>query len=235
MPVTNGPGTEAPAIEADPAAGKSLAGQRHPRPFRGILRDLLRPLRIWTGALQLWRALASLTLALSGLVAAVVIATLMVQGLTRHTVAVLPIAVPKELADKGFVPEVAASRLRDAMNAVAERSQAPKGPEIALRSDVPDIVVPTVGISIDSISRQFAASCTVTGGEPYPASSRSPMANSGCACGSTAGRSTAACRVEHWSGPTSCSSRRLHTFIMRSILRRSLIPVRVPRTMPPRH
>ena len=151
MPVTNGPGTEAPAIEADPAAGESYAGQRHPRPFRGILRDLLRPLRIWTGALQLWRALASLTLALSGLVAAVVIATLMVQGLTRHTVAVLPIAVPKELADKGFVPEVAASRLRDAMNAVAERSQAPKGPEIALRSDVPDIVVPTVGISIDSI------------------------------------------------------------------------------------
>ena len=101
--------------------------------------------------MQLWRALASLTLALSGLVAAVVIATLMVQGLTRHTVAVLPIAVPKQLADKGFVPEVAASRLRDAMNAVAERSQAPKGPEIALRSDVPDIVVPTVGISIDSI------------------------------------------------------------------------------------
>src|SRR5208282_3807968 len=101
----------------------------------------------------LWKALASFTLALSAMIVVIVVATLLIQELTERTVAIEPIFVPKELADKGYAPDVAARRLRDAVNRFVARALASmKGPEIALRGDVPDIVVPTVGISIDSIA-----------------------------------------------------------------------------------
>ena len=152
MPVTNTLDTEAPAVEANEAGGGAEAVDAPPRRrVSAILRELISPLQIWNGALLLWKALGSFVLALSGVIAVVVIAILLIQGLTRRTIALQPIAVPKELADRGYAPDVAASRLRDAMNAVVARSLAPKGPEIALRGDVPDIVVPTVGMSIDSV------------------------------------------------------------------------------------
>jgi hypothetical protein len=83
----------------------------------------------------------------------VVIALLLIQELTPGAIAIEPISVPKELAENGYAPEVAARRLRDTVNAFAVEAKASvKGPDTALRGEVPDIVVPTVGISISSIA-----------------------------------------------------------------------------------
>jgi len=76
------------------------------------------------------------------MITVVVVATLLVQNLTRRTIAIEPVSVPKELAENGYTPDVAARRLRDAVNVfVAQAQTSMKGPEIALRGDVPDIVV----------------------------------------------------------------------------------------------
>jgi hypothetical protein len=108
----------------------------------------------WEHTLLLWKALSSFALSLSAMIVVIVVTTLLIQGLIRRTVAIEPISVPKELADKGYIPEVAARRLRDAVHTFVTKSETSmKGPEIALHGDVPDIVVPTVGISIDSITK----------------------------------------------------------------------------------
>ena len=143
----------ATASEVEPAAGKSEeGGQRPGRTARAVALELLHPMRIWRGALLLWKALGSLVIALAGTIAVIVVAILLIQGLMRRTVAIEPISVPKELADKGYSPDVAAARLRDAMHALVARADArTEGPNIAMRGEVPDIVVPTVGISVDNI------------------------------------------------------------------------------------
>src|SRR5262249_22720390 len=86
------------------------------------------------------------------LVAIVVILGLLIQGLFQRTTAIEPISVPKELADRGFTPEVAAQRLRDELKKfAADANTSMRSPEVALRGDLPSIVVPTVGLSLDAI------------------------------------------------------------------------------------
>ena len=138
-----------------PATGETKAsGPVRRRTVLNTLLGRLRPAGIWRRTLLLWKALSSFTLTLSATIAVIVVATLLTQELTRQTVAIEPISVPKELAEKGYAPDVAARRLRDAVNTFVARAQTSvAGPEIALKGDVPDIVVPTVGISIDSIAR----------------------------------------------------------------------------------
>jgi hypothetical protein len=62
------------------------------------------------------------------------------------------ISVPKSLTDDGYTPEVASERLRDALNAYVVTSRTQKLIHIWLGTDQPDIVVPTVGLSIDTIA-----------------------------------------------------------------------------------
>jgi tetratricopeptide (TPR) repeat protein len=85
-------------------------------------------------------------------VVGVVVITL-VRGVTHHSTVVGLISVPKELAERGYTSDVAAGRLRDAMLKFANAANTQmKGPEVALHGDLPDIIVPTVGISLDAIT-----------------------------------------------------------------------------------
>jgi hypothetical protein len=60
--------------------------------------------------------------------------------------------VPKELEERGYTPEVAGKRMRDAIGRFASSvNTAMKNPEIAMPGELPNIVVPTVGISLDAI------------------------------------------------------------------------------------
>ncbi|MGD0434514.1 MAG: hypothetical protein ABSA58_25820 [Acetobacteraceae bacterium] len=129
----------------------------HPNP--GRLRrwwahgDVLRPRVLWHQLQRAWLVLSGFTLGLSGLVAVSIVVMLLIPELTRRTVSIEPIAVPKELLENGYSPDVASRRLRDALARFVMRANASvKGPEIALRGDVPDIVVPTVGLPLDSLA-----------------------------------------------------------------------------------
>jgi tetratricopeptide (TPR) repeat protein len=93
-----------------------------------------------------------LTTWLFWIIAVAVVATILIQGLSQHATVIAPISVPKVLADGGYTPEVAGRRLRDAMVQYASiASTRMKHPDFALHGDLPDIIVPTVGISLDAV------------------------------------------------------------------------------------
>ncbi|NPV19646.1 tetratricopeptide repeat protein [Bradyrhizobium aeschynomenes] len=87
-----------------------------------------------------------------GASAALLLVLIVVRGLMQHALVIDQIAVPKVLADRGYSPDVAAHLLRDrilkyleSLETRVERSQ------VALHGELPNIVVPTVGISIDAV------------------------------------------------------------------------------------
>lgn len=73
---------------------------------------------------------------------------LLTKELTQHRLYIEPISVPKLMIENGYTPDVAARRLRDAINRVVTAAESIKhGPNVSLHGDQPDIVVPTVGIA----------------------------------------------------------------------------------------
>jgi tetratricopeptide (TPR) repeat protein len=86
-----------------------------------------------------------------GVATIVTILLLLFEVLTPRSVAILPISVPEYLEDNGYTANVAAIRLRDALRKFAERANTQmKRPEITLRDEMPDFVVPTVGLSFEA-------------------------------------------------------------------------------------
>jgi len=104
----------------------------------------------------------------------VVFGPLVVQELGRDVVTVEPIEVPKALSDKGYTPGVASYRLRDALNAYAgapslrddgtsfssnldsidydnDNLHSNLDLNIAARHELPDVVVPQIGLSLRAI------------------------------------------------------------------------------------
>jgi len=93
---------------------------------------------------------------------ALLICGLIAQDLMRDVATIEPISVPKALSDNGYTPEVAGHRLRDALNSYASLSRT--GPfsdeansylnldlNIADRDELPDFVVPQIGLSLNAI------------------------------------------------------------------------------------
>jgi tetratricopeptide (TPR) repeat protein len=74
------------------------------------------------------------------------------QNFSKEVITIDPISVPKLFSDNGYTPEVASHRLRDALvNFATNAGTSMRGPQIALRGDLPDIVVPKIDISIDTV------------------------------------------------------------------------------------
>jgi len=86
----------------------------------------------------------------------VVICVLIVREVTRDVVTIEAISVPKTLADSGYTPEVASHRLRDAINHYASFNKPNYfgdigGLNISASDELPDFVVPTIGLSLNAI------------------------------------------------------------------------------------
>lgn len=92
----------------------------------------------------------------------IVICGLVARDLARDVVTIEPISVPKSLSDDGYTPEVASHRLRDALNGYAGTNKAISLSDnsnfhsnldlnIAARDELPDFVVPTIGLSLNAI------------------------------------------------------------------------------------
>jgi tetratricopeptide (TPR) repeat protein len=115
--------------------------------------DPHRRRRRWRGAFLAAGTCYQIVVKLPWLAAIVLIAVLLVQGLTQRTTAIDPLSVPKTLAESGYTPEVAAQRLRDALGQFAgDAEKELKSSTISLRAELPNIVVPTVGLSLDAIT-----------------------------------------------------------------------------------
>jgi len=82
----------------------------------------------------------------------VLVATLIVQDLSQDLIKIEAISVPKIIADNGLTAEIGSRRLRDALTSYAKKAgTAMKGPSVAPRNELPDFVVPKIGLSVDTI------------------------------------------------------------------------------------
>jgi hypothetical protein len=149
------------AATEKPTATQQLPHEGSPRPdwLTKLLNDpRVQALRL--GAIFVAGSFYRVAVKLPWLILMVLITVLLVEGLIERKIAIEPISVPKDLVDRGFTPEVAAKRLHDALerfttdaNTHVRGRDLPEVPtvEVALHGDLPDIVVPTVGLSVDAI------------------------------------------------------------------------------------
>ena len=139
---------------------------------------------------------------------------LLVQELRNDLITIEPIAVPKTLSESGYTPEVAGYRLRDALNVYAG-APAPGNDgtklnpnldslandddslksnfdlNISAENELPDIVVPQIGLSVRAIAASIRSALGMTG-HAISANLPARTANMRYACASTAGKSPAA-------------------------------------------
>ena len=83
---------------------------------------------------------------------AIAIFFIALQSLFEDVVTLEPISVPKIFSENGFTPEVASRHLRDALNNFVDKANS-KMPDrnVALHGELPTIIVPGVGLSLDTI------------------------------------------------------------------------------------
>jgi hypothetical protein len=140
------------------SAAKARVSQRNVRDERSAWQRIAQALA--TG----WKFLVTVVLSLAGVFTFAIIAALLWQALTQKTIAIAPIAVPRTLAENGYTAEVVAQRLHDALNKVVEDAHTSKnGPEVALQADLPSIVVPTIGLSLETIAADIRTFFHTTG------------------------------------------------------------------------
>lgn len=106
----------------------------------------------WQASTNISANLYTVIVRLPWVIAIAVISIIVIQGLTQQTTVIKDISVPKTLAETGYTSDVAGHRMRDALDELKQRTGTPmKKPEVALAGELPTIVVPTVGISLDAI------------------------------------------------------------------------------------
>jgi tetratricopeptide (TPR) repeat protein len=131
---------------ADAGFGSDTRSQSHVR-LKGLLRDFGRIFKKVTS----WRRIAAgLALAIPILAGGYVV----IVSLTHNTITIEPLSTPKSLADDGYTPEVAAAHFRAALERALAQTLAP-GPQLAVRAEQPDIVVPSLGVSAQAIANSI--------------------------------------------------------------------------------
>jgi Flp pilus assembly protein TadD len=143
------------------SAPKTIVFRRSAREERTIWQRFVRG---WMAIAAFWKELAAFVLSVASICAVAIIAVLLWKALTQKTIAVAPISVPRMLAENGYTAEVAAQRLHDALNKVVEDAHSRKnGPEVALQADLPSIVVPAIGLSLETVAADIRTFFRIAG------------------------------------------------------------------------
>ena len=103
-----------------------------------------------------WATLRSFALNAVGVMVFVGASWLLYDAVMKPTIAIAPISAPEELAKKGYTSEVMANKLRAALSKLAKQTKSRKGgADVAGQSDIPNIVVPRTGLSVETIAAQI--------------------------------------------------------------------------------
>jgi tetratricopeptide (TPR) repeat protein len=110
----------------------------------------------WEVAELYWNRFTTLAINGGAILAAGFVLYILWESITQKVISIAPISVPKELADDGYTPDVAAERLKDALNEFVTRAHSVKGgPDVARQADLPSIVVPSTSLSTDALAAQI--------------------------------------------------------------------------------
>jgi hypothetical protein len=141
-----------------------------------------------------WKTAASLMVGLSAALTIGVATYIVALSLTQNTITIEPLSTPKVMADNGYTPEVAAAHFRAALDRAILAAQL-RGPQLALRSEQPDIVVPSVGISAQTIANSIRKFLPISQARIISGNLPSRMTNFGFVCGPATVTSTPAREV----------------------------------------
>src|SRR5262245_36491247 len=110
------------------------------------------PNTFWQASTKISANLYAVIVRLPWVIAIVFISWIVIQGLTQQPTVIKDISVPKTLSEAGYTSDVAGHRMRDALYELKKQAHTQmRRPEVALAGELPAIVVPTVGISLDAI------------------------------------------------------------------------------------
>lgn len=120
---------------------------------RAWLHVRLRGLGLGAGqVVGVVKSLVRFVLSLCSIAVASAIVALALWQMTKDTIYIQPISVPKTLVDVGYSPDVAARRLQDAMNNVEQLANTSfRMPDFGEASAAPDVIVPSLGVSVQAL------------------------------------------------------------------------------------
>jgi tetratricopeptide (TPR) repeat protein len=132
-------------------------------------------------AAVMWKGLIGVARNAAWLLPLILFIALFVQSLNWRPLIIEGITVPDQLQKNGFTPEVAAQRLYDALEDFIDKKKktSMRIPDIRLHGNEPNIVVPAVGLSLDTIAatarrffhrddrRVISGDLTVSGGKVW--------------------------------------------------------------------
>src|ERR1700722_8714748 len=111
------------------------------------------------------KAIFGILLSICGIIVIISIGYVLYDQLLHHTISIGTISVPTALTERGYTDAVASARLRDAIQKIIDQINKPATkeenstsakipPQISLgRSDIPNVITPTLSIPIPLISR----------------------------------------------------------------------------------
>jgi tetratricopeptide (TPR) repeat protein len=115
--------------------------------FHAVYRKLS-----WENLQAAVNASASNAIKLVWIATSILVVGFVVRDLSTDLVTIEPISVPKLFSENGYTPEVASRRLRDAVNDYAAKAGTwMKSPSIAPRDELPNIIVPKIDLSLDTV------------------------------------------------------------------------------------
>jgi len=123
-----------------------------PQPSPGIVPQAPTAKGWLTRFAIFWTDVGKIAVGLIGTALFVAVIVILYRAVDQRTIVIEAIDVPESLADTGYTSEVAAKHLRDMLRKYAEDANTRmKTPNLALHGDLPQFVVPTVGLSVDSV------------------------------------------------------------------------------------
>lgn len=139
--------------------------------------------RLWERWAVLWKRVTIFVLNLIACVSFLLIVALLYKIVAGGSIVIEPISVPQVLTSNGYTPDVAARRLRDALEEYRDRAQTMMPSKTSqLQIEEPNFVVPTIGLSCEAIATFIRTFFRSTREQKFPASSRLVKSSLTCVC-----------------------------------------------------
>ena len=119
---------------------------------------------IWQFGASFWSWLTTVFINVAAVITVAFIIYVVWDSVTQKVISVAPLTVTKTLAENGYTPDVAASRLESAIKDTIEIGHTIKtGPGVLQQNEAPKIVVPSTGWSVDVIASYIRALLHIEG------------------------------------------------------------------------
>lgn len=116
----------------------------------------------WQQLASLWSLARTIVVNVAAATAFIGFGALFYRSITEPSITIAPITTTKSLVENGYTPEIASEKLRIAINKIFENAPTRKqGADIAHELQIPNILVPNTGLSIETVSAQIRSAFNI--------------------------------------------------------------------------